>query len=159
MLFIKALEKGRHHLPADDKPRQAKPSRVYAEREKEPWLLATSLITKTAKYAKKIVKLYRSRMQIEESFRDLKTGLNFNESNTRTQEYLSVLLLLAMLAQYVLFLLGMTVKLSNKHLRDQANSLKTGQILSYQFIGLRAFKDRGLKLTQSNWKAAKLKIQ
>lgn len=50
LLFIKALEKGRHHLPADDKPRQAKPSRVYAEREKEPWLLATSLITKTAKY-------------------------------------------------------------------------------------------------------------
>jgi len=51
-------------------------------------------------------------MQIEESFRDLKTGLNFNASNTRTLAYLSVLLLLAMLAQYVLFLLGLAVKIS-----------------------------------------------
>ena len=98
-------------------------------------------------------------MQIEESFRDLKAGLNFNESNTRTREYLSILLLLAMLAQYVLFLLGMAVTLSKQHLRYQANSLKSGAILSYQFIGLRAFKDRYLKLKRSDWQAAYLKIQ
>ncbi len=98
-------------------------------------------------------------MQIEESFRDLKTGLNFNASKTRTQDYLSVLLLLAILGQYVLFLLGMAVKLSNQHLRYQANSVKTRLVLSYQFIGLRAFKDRYLKLQRHHWQAAISKIQ
>ena len=98
-------------------------------------------------------------MRLEESFRDLKTGLNFNGSNTRTRAYLSVLLLLAMLAQYVLYLLGLAVKLSKQHLRYQANSIQTKTVLSYQFIGLRAFKDRYLKLRQHDWQAAKLKIQ
>jgi hypothetical protein len=98
-------------------------------------------------------------MQIEESFRDLKSGLNFNESNTRTTRYLTVLLLLAMLSQYVLFLLGVAVKLSKQHLRYQANSIKTKAVLSYQFIGLRAFKDRYLKLRQCHWQAAFLEIQ
>lgn len=98
-------------------------------------------------------------MQIEESFRDLKTGLNFNDSNTRTLAYLSTLLLLNLLAQYVLSLLGMAVKFSQKHLRYQANSLKTRTVLSYQFIGLRAFKDRHLKLLKRDWQAAMRKIQ
>jgi IS4 transposase len=139
-VIYQGAKKGRHHFTASgDKPRKSKHSRVHAEREKEPWLLATSLKVKSIRDTKKIVKLYRTRMQIEESFRNLKTGLSFNESNTRTLEYLSVLLLLAMFAQYVLFLLGMAVKLSKQHLRYQANSLKTGSILSYQFIGLRAF--------------------
>jgi len=98
-------------------------------------------------------------MQIEESFRDLKTGLNFKESKTRTLNYLSVLLLLAMLAQYVLFLFGMAVKLTNHHLRYQANSLKTATILSYQFIGLRAFRDRCLRLKKRDWDLSYHEIQ
>jgi len=159
-IIFKSKAKGRHHFTATgDKPRQAKPSRVHAEREKEPWLLATSLALETVELAKKVVKIYHTRMQIEESFRDLKTGLNFNGSNTRTRACLSVLLLLAMLAQYVLYLLGLAVKLSKQHLRYQANSIKTKTVLSYQFIGLRAFKDRYLKLRQHDWQAAKLKIQ
>ena len=158
-VIYQGKRKGRHHLNAVGKPRKGKPSRVHAEREKEPWLLATSLTAKTAREAQKVIKIYRTRMQIEESFRDLKTGLNFNESNTRTREYLSVLLLIAMLAQYVLFLLGMAVTLSKQHLRYQANSIKTKAILSYQFIGLRAFKDTVLKLKQCDWQAAIHKIQ
>ena len=84
---------------------------------------------------------------------------NFNESRTRTLNYLSVLLLLAMLAQYVLFLLGMAVKLIKGHLKYQANSLKTGAVLSYQFIGLRAFKDRSLRFKKRDWNAAFNEIQ
>jgi len=47
--------------------------------------------------------VHRTRMQIEESFRDLKTVLDFNASQTRTLKYLAVLLLIAMLAQYIFF--------------------------------------------------------
>lgn len=160
LVVYKQTSKGRKKLTATgERSRKSSNSLSNASREQEPWLLATSLTTKTARAAKKIVKIYRTRMQIEESFRDLKTGLNFNESNTRIQAYLSVLLLLAMLAQYVLFLLGMAVKLSYQHFRYQANSLKTGAVLSYQFIGLRAFKDRYLSLRRRDWRAAMDKIQ
>jgi len=149
--------KGRKKLTATgERARRSSNSLSNASREQEPWLLATSLPTNSAR---KIANIYKTRMQIEESFKDLKTGLNFNESNTRTYRYLSVLLLLAMLAQYVLFLLGMAVKLSKQHLRYQANSIKTKAVLSYQFIGLRAFKDRYLKLRKADWHRAKLKIQ
>ncbi len=160
LVVYKQSKKGRKKLTATgERSRASSNSRSNASREQEPWLLATSLSTKTARHAKKIVKIYRTRMQIEESFRDLKTGLHFTESKTRTLNYLSVLLLLAMLAQYVLFLLGMAIKLTKRHLRYQANSVKTGPILSYQFIGLRAFRDRHLTLKKQEWHAAYQEIQ
>ncbi len=159
LVIYKHAQKGRKKLTATgERARRSSNSLSNASREQEPWLLATSLSTSTTQESKKIVKIYHTRMQIEESFRDLKTGLNFNDSNTRTLAYLSVLLLLAMLAQYVLFLLGMAVKISKKHLRYQANSVKTKAVLSYQFIGLRAFKDRYLKLRKRDWQAAIHKI-
>lgn len=155
LVIYKQNSKGRKKLTATgERSRASSNSRSNASREQEPWLLATSLPSKTVREAKKIVKIYRTRMQIEESFRDLKTGLNFNESKTRTLNYLSVLLLIAMLAQYVLFLLGMAIKLSQRHLGYQANSLKTGAVLSYQYIGLRAFRDRYLRVKKREWQAA-----
>ena len=42
-VIYQGQRKGRHHLNAVGKPRKGKPSRVHAKREKEPWLLATSL--------------------------------------------------------------------------------------------------------------------
>jgi len=160
LVIYKQSSKGRKKLTATgERSRKSSNSLSNASREQEPWLLATSLTSETAREAKKSVKIYRTRMQIEESFRDLKTGLNFNESNTRTQAYLAVLLLLAMLAQYILFLLGMAVKLGGQHLRYQANSLKTKAVLSYQFIGLRACKDRHLRLRRCAWRAAMDNIQ
>lgn len=160
LVVYKQTSKGRKNLTATgERSRASSNSRSNASREQEPWLLATSLPSKTVREAKKIVKIYRTRMQIEESFRDLKTGLNFNESKTRTLNYLSVLLLIAMLAQYVLFLLGMAVKLTQRHLSYQANSLKTGPVLSYQYLGLRAFRDRRLRLKKQDWNTACQKIQ
>lgn len=98
-------------------------------------------------------------MQIEESFRDLKSGLSLNDSNTRKCHRLVILLLLAMLGQFVLYLLGLAVKMAGKQKRYQANSLSKETVLSNQFIGLRAFKDRQLRLKRQDWLAAHLKIQ
>lgn len=150
MVVYKQKYKGRKHLTATgERARRSSSSRSNASKETEPWLLATSLSEK--KCAQKVVKIYQSRMQIEESFRDLKTGLKFNESHTRKQKQLSVLLLLAMLAQMVLFLLGLAVKGMNKHHQYQANTIKIRAVLSYQFIGLRAYKDPRLRLTTNSW--------
>jgi transposase len=111
-------------------------------------------IRKTRQLSKKVVKIYATRMQIEESFRDLKTGLKMNNCGTRNSPRLKVLLLVALVAQYLLFLLGLAVKSSGKHRRYQANSIKNRNVLSNQFIGLRAYKDKQLKLLKKHWQAA-----
>jgi len=154
LIVFKRLAKGRKHKTANGKQvRKSKLSRACAQREKEPWLLATSLET-TRCLAKKVVSIYATRMQIEESFRDLKTGLKMNEGDTRTLKRLSILLLIASLAQYLLFLLGLATKEAGAHHQYQANSVKQKNVLSNQFIGLRAYKDNRLKLLKKHWQAA-----
>lgn len=64
------------------------------------------------------------------------------------------MLLIALVAQYLLFLLGLAVKAAGRHRRYQANSIKTRNVLSNQVIGLRAYKDKQLKLLKKHWKAA-----
>ena len=160
MVVYRKKKKGRKDLTATgERVRKSKKSLNHAAREREPWLLATSLPTNQSCSAKRVVKIYSSRMQIEESFRDLKTGLNFNESNARKQKRIEVLLLIATLAQYLLFLLGMTIKLLNMHRRYQASSIKHKAVLSYQFIGLRAVKDRRLTLDENSFERALNHIQ
>ncbi len=140
------------------KNRRNSHSRKQAEREAEPWLLVTSLIPEK-EFAKRVTKLYQTRMQIEESFRDLKTGLKMNLGNTRILKRLTVLLVIAALAQFVLYLFGVVVTMANLHRRYQANSVKDKVVLSYQFVGLRAFKDRKLKLKKDDWMQAFEHIQ
>ena len=153
MVVVRKRKRGRKDLIATgERARHSKHSRTHAAREKEPWLLATSL--SSINVAKKVVKVYQSRMQIEESFRDLKTGLNFNASNTRQRQRLDVLLLIAVIAQFVLFIVGAIVKQRGLHRRYQANSLKDKKILSYQFVGLRAVKDRYIKIKKKSIKTA-----
>ncbi len=160
LVIYQKRQKGRKKLTATgQRSRTSSNSLANASREQEPWLLATSLPAETVREAQKVVKVYRARMQIEESFRDLKTGLQFNHCRTRTLKHLAVLLLLGMLAQYVLFLLGMTIKLTKRHLGYQANSLKQTAVLSYHFIGLRAFRDPTLRLKQIEWDTAYQNMQ
>ncbi|MEZ9821386.1 IS4 family transposase, partial [Shewanella sp. 10N.286.45.A1] len=87
-------------------------------------------------------------------FRDVKTGLRMNDSGTRIASRLSVLLLIACLSQFILYLLGLAVKAAGKHRQYQANSIKHRNVLSNQFIGLRAYKDRKLRLLKSHWRTA-----
>ncbi len=151
LVIFKRNAKGRKDKVATgDKARRSKQSRASAEREKEPWLLATSLCNSSAT-AKRVVKIYATRMQIEESFRDVKTGLKMNESGSRIMHKLSVLLLIACLSQFILYLLGLAVKAADKHRQYQANSIKHRNVLSNQFIGLRAYKDKSLRLLKSHW--------
>lgn len=105
------------------------------------------------------MKIYATRVQIEESFRDLKTGLKMNDCGSRNSPRLQVLLLIALVAQYLLFLLGLAVKASGKHRRYQVNSIKNRHVLSNQFIGLRAYKDKQLKLLKKHWEAATDKLK
>ena len=123
-----------------------KPSRAAAKRSKDPWLLVTSLPNKH-NVGKKVVNIYQTRMQIEEGFRDMKShryGLGFDINLSKQKERISILILLTTLSALATTLIGWVVVKAAKHRRYLANSVKTRRVLSYHFIGLRAFVDRKL---------------
>lgn len=131
-------------------------SRKHAAGQSEPWLLATSLPV-TSKMAKKVVKIYRTRMQIEEGFRDVKShrfGLSLRYHRTASVERLQVLLLIATLALMVLWLLGMAVILLKKHYQFQANTVRHKKVLSVIFIGLQMVSETRIRLSRKDILAA-----
>ena len=92
-----------------ERPRS--PDLVRIERKRDPWTLVTSLglVHLTAK---QIVKIYSKRMQIEESFRDLKCaryGCAFDYSLTRHPDRLMILVLIHALATFVAWLMAMSL--------------------------------------------------
>jgi len=123
---------------------RSKHSEQCARREREPWLLASSLPV-SAKLAHRVVALYQARMQIEEAFRDVKStrfGIGFELSLTRSAQRLQILLLIGMLAIFVLWLLGMAAKTSGQHRNYQANTITHRNVLSAIYLGLRVANDK-----------------
>jgi len=87
--------KGRKHITRHGTVARSKLSRQCAAREREPWLIVASpgLVHMSAR---QLVTLYGRRMQIESSFRDLKShryGHAFEDSLTRKRRRLDILLL------------------------------------------------------------------
>ena len=103
-----------------------------ARAQREPWLLAVSpsLAPLTAQ---RIVNLYATRMQIEEAFRDLKCaryGLGFELNLSRSRERLAVLLLIALLSFFVLWLIGQHALTHGLQFHYQSNTRRTRPVLS-----------------------------
>jgi hypothetical protein len=147
-VLYKGKPKGRSKLTCYGERARSIHSEKCAQREREPWLLVTSLPA-TSKLAKKVVKIYSTRMQIEESFRDVKSvrfGIGFELNLTRSLKRLQVLLLVAMIATFVLWLLGMAARAGQQHLQYQANTVKDRHVLSAVYLGLRVAFDRRFEL-------------
>lgn len=148
LVLYKGKPMGRHHINCFGERTGSKHSEVHAEREKEPWLLATSLPV-TSKLAKKVVSIYSSRMQIEEAFRDIKSyrfGAGLELNMTRDRKRLEILMLIGMLATLVLWLLGTVVIMSGEARCYQANTEKRRRVLSVLFLGLRVSSDPRIKI-------------
>ncbi len=89
-------------------------------------------------------------MQIEESFRDLKStrfGLSLEMHLTYREERLQVMLLIAALALMVAWLMGKATEVTEQHWQYQANTVRTRRVLSTIFIGLKMLGDRRTELT------------
>ncbi len=117
-----------------------------AAREREPWLLATSL--KEQDVAAQVVTIYSTRMQIEEAFRDLKCarcGLSLKFSNSYSARRLNMLVLIGSLAATFAWLLGKAAQLAGVHRQFQANSIKHANVLSSVFIGFQVFRNINFK--------------
>lgn len=100
--------KGRKHRNLDGQPARTSSSRKVAARYREPWLLVASPSLKLS--ARQLVKLYARRMQIEQSFRDLKShhyGSAFEDSLTRSGKRMQVLLLVHAMANFASWLAGL----------------------------------------------------
>lgn len=110
LVAYKRAPKGRHRRTATGKRSRSAKSLKSAAGQVEPWLIAVSPGL-AALDSKEVVALYSGRMQIEQTFRDLKSGqygLGLSQSQTRKHKRLSILLLLGALITYALWLIGLT---------------------------------------------------
>lgn len=101
--------KGRKHITRHGMVARSKLSRQCAVREREPWLIIASPGLSRMS-ARQLIVLYARRMQIETSFRDLKShryGHAFEDSLTRKGPRLAILLLVNALATFVTWLAGL----------------------------------------------------
>ena len=107
-VLVRLARKGRRSHNAFGNRSSSKASTHSARAAKEPWLLvACTAFAGVA--AKKLVRLYRQRMQIEESFRDMKSqhfGEGLECSRSSGTGRFTVLVLIASLAAFLLWLLG-----------------------------------------------------
>jgi hypothetical protein len=107
-VLVRHADKGRRGKTAKGKRARSKKSTQAARSAREPWLLVAS--TRFATLApNKLVRLYRQRMQIEEAFRDMKSqhfGEGLERSRSNGTDRFTVLVLIASLAAFLLWLLG-----------------------------------------------------
>lgn len=114
---------------------------LYRKLHRAPWLLATSL-PHSVGMAKKVMSLYERRMQIEESFRDLKChrwGFGIRYTRSRTAQRLEILLLIAALATIAVWLAGLAAEAKDWARRFQANTERRRTVLSIFFLGFQIF--------------------
>lgn len=108
MVRCREPAKGRQLLTKRGTASRAGRSRKAQRRASEPCVLVTSLTCAPHQ----IVNCYRQRMQIDESFRDLKSeryGVGFELSLTRSAARIAILLLIHALATLVAYLVALSV--------------------------------------------------
>jgi Transposase DDE domain len=112
LVLVSQAKTGRHRHTQAGQQSQARHSKKQAKREQEPWLLVASLSLQTFA-PQQIMKLYQTRMQIEEGFRDSKSqryGLGVAKANRIGQQRRTNLLLIAALAAFLLWCIGVAGK-------------------------------------------------
>lgn len=108
LVLYRKVSKGRKHRTRLGAVARSKASRKAAAREREPWLIVAS--PQLAIRPKQMIKLYARRMQIELSFRDLKShryGQAFEDSLTRKDHRIEILLLLSAMAAFASWVAGL----------------------------------------------------
>jgi hypothetical protein len=161
LYLVKQKAKGRHQYNLNGSRTTRGCSEKIARRQKEPWLITTSLCGDQSQ-AQRIIKLYKTRMQIEESFRDTKShriGFSLSESLTRNKQRLEILLLIGALATFNTWLLGILAELGKWHYRYQSNTNKKRRVLSTFFIGCQVAKESQRRLNKNDYEMALARIK
>ncbi|MGD8275965.1 MAG: IS4 family transposase [Thiohalocapsa sp.] len=125
-VLVRKPKLGRRAKTASGKRSRSKKSQQAARNAREPWLLVAS--TRLADWpAKQLAGLYRQRMQIELSFRDMKSqhfgeGLECSASSGTAR--FTVLVLIASLAAILLWLIGTAAERCGLHERLRPSTRK-----------------------------------
>ena len=134
--------KGRKKLTRTGKIDNTKDSKMIARGYREPWILVSSLSKLSAK---KIVKIYKIRMTIEEGIRDTKsrtTGFSMNDNLTIQSKRYTVWLLLSALASLIAWMVGHTAEKLNLHYAFQANTYRNVRVLSFFYLGCQIIRKK-----------------
>ncbi|MDF4835313.1 transposase, partial [Vibrio parahaemolyticus] len=112
-------------------------------------VLATNLPPST-RTPKQLVNLYAKRMQIEETFRDLKSpvyGLGLRQSRTNSPERLDIILLIALMLQLMFWLAGLHAQKQGWDRHFQANTVRTRNVLSTVRLGMEVLRRSDYEIT------------
>ena len=154
--LMKKKPQGREKKTVCGKRRQSKHSEKNAQRERTPWFIVTSL-TGGASITKCVMNLYKTRMQIEQGFRDVKNtrwGFSLEEAKVTMVCRYENLLLVGTLATFAVWLVGKIAELKNIHRQYQANTIKTRTVLSTFYLACRVLKKNALKFTRADYNQA-----
>ena len=134
-LILSAKPRCRHRQKSTRRgPARDNNYRHYRKNAYEPLTLATSLTHSPSR----VVRLYKTRMQVEQNFRDLKNhrwGWSMRHCGTRKKERVELLLLIAAVATLAQQLIGIVARRMGLDRRHQANTVTTRTVLSDFFLG------------------------
>jgi hypothetical protein len=134
VLSAKPKTKGRRRLGRKGKPLNGGVARACRAAAREPLMLITSL----PDAPRAIVDIYRLRMQIEETFRDLKShryGWSTRHIRTADRRRVDLLLLIGALAAVAMHLLGISIRGGRIARGLQANTERNRNVFSSFFLG------------------------
>lgn len=120
LVIVRKRAQGRKSKTKFGMPSRSQRSKKARAAQTEPWLLAVSPRLNVLS-AQQAVKLYATRMQIEQTFRDLKNdqwGAGLRSSQTRSALRLAILVLIGVLLTYALWIIGLAL-------------LRTGRAVTY----------------------------
>jgi hypothetical protein len=133
----------------------------YRKGSTDPWVLASSISGVSPVKVARVIKLYKGRMQIEEGFRDLKNpryGFGLRNAYSRDTNRIAVMLVIAMLASVIAWLLGYVAEKNKWQYKFQVNSIKSKRILSLFFLGCRVFM-RKIEVTEAMLESALIDVR
>jgi hypothetical protein len=131
----------------------------YRKNAHEPLLLTTSLTCRPSQ----VVAIYSLRMQIEESFRDLKChrwGWSLRHCRSRSRARLEILLLVASIALVIQQLVGLAGEACGLSHRHQANTVRERRVLSVFLLGAYLVATRDAKfITTASLDSATIQLR
>lgn len=127
--------KGRKKIGRNGLPRRSTADRQRRDAAREPWVLITSL----SDPARVVVDAYGMRMQIEQSFRDIKShrhGWSAKDIRCKSERRVDVLLLLGAFATVALHTIGLAATAIHLQRGFQANTLRSRAVFSTFTLGV-----------------------
>ena len=118
-------------------------STKHRKKANEPWFLISHL-PEHLKEPDIVVRLYKTRMQIEEGFRDTKNhqfGIGLSMARSTTAQRYDNLLLISSLILFVLWCIGKVAYQHGYHRLLQANTVSERAVLSYIYIAIQIIDD------------------